>query len=142
MFNQPLRRDLVHKAFEFFEFRGKFTWKRVKTSGDVAGSGKKPTQQKGRGRARQGNKRAPQRKGGGKAHGPVPRSLEFPINNKQRLLALKIMLTAKLFEDRLIFVDTEQLEYPKTQLLEAIVAPFKLDKLCFLTGASPTNNNF
>ena len=72
----------------------------------------------------------------------MPRSLEFPINNKQRLLALKVMLSAKLFEDRLIFVDTEELEYPKTQLLEAIVAPFKQDKLCFLTGTETNNNNF
>ena len=29
-----------------------------------------------------------------------------------------------------------------TQLLEAIVAPFKQDKLCFLTPAEPENNNF
>jgi len=40
--------------------------------GDVAGSGRKPVPQKGRGASRQGNKRAPQRKGGGKAMGPVP----------------------------------------------------------------------
>lgn len=72
----------------------------------------------------------------------MPRSLEFPINNKQRLLALKVMLSAKLFEDRLIFLNTEELEYPKTQLLEAILAPFKQDKLCFLTGTEPNNNNF
>ena len=52
------------------------------------------------------------------------------------------MLSAKLFEDRLIFVDTEELEYPKTQLLEAIVSPFKQDKLCFLVGSEPANNNF
>ena len=138
-FNQPLRRDIVHKVFEYFEHQGKSVWKRAKTSGDVAGSGKKPTPQKGRGAARQGNRRAPQRAGGGKAHGPVPRSLEFPVNNKQRLLALKVMLSAKLFEDRLIFVDSEELEYPKTQLLEAIVAPFKQDKLCFLTGNEASN---
>ena len=55
----------------------------------------------------------------------MPRSLEYPINSKQRLQGLKIMLSAKLFEDKLIFVDSEELEYPKTRLLEAIVAPFK-----------------
>ena len=141
-FNQPLRRDIVHNVFEYFEHKGRTVWKRVKTSGDVAGSGRKPFPQKGRGAARVGNRRAPQRAGGGKAHGPVPRSLEFPINNKQRLMAMKIMLSAKLFEDKLIFVDSEELEYPKTQLLEAIVAPFKQDKLCFLTSNEPSNNNF
>ena len=52
------------------------------------------------------------------------------------------MLSAKLFEDRLIFVDSEELEFPKTQLLEAIVSPFKQDKLCFLTGNQPANLNF
>ena len=52
------------------------------------------------------------------------------------------MLSAKLFEDKIIFVDSEELSYPKTQLLEAIVAPFKQDKLCFLIGSEPANNNF
>lgn len=104
----------MHKVFEYFEHQGKTVWKRVKRSGDVSGSGKKPAPQKGRGAARQGNKRAPQRAGGGKAHGTVPRSLEYPINNKQRLLGLKIMLSAKLFEQKLIFIDSEELQYPKT----------------------------
>lgn len=52
IFNQPLRRDIVHKTFEYFEHLGKSVWKRVKTSGDTAGSGKKPTPQKGSGNAR------------------------------------------------------------------------------------------
>lgn len=99
----------------------------------VQGSGIKPTPQKGRGASRQGNKRAPQRKGGGVSHGPVPRCVGFPINNKLRLLALKTLLSAKLFEQRLIFIDSEAIEYPKTQLLEAIVEPYGADKLCFVT---------
>lgn len=106
----------------------------------VAGSGIKPTPQKGQGRSRQGNKRAPQRKGGGVTHGPVPRALGFPINNKLRLLALKTLLSAKLFEDRLIFIDSEAIEYPKTQLLEAIVEPYGADKLCFVTPSKVDNN--
>ena len=62
--------------------------KRTKRKGDVAGSGKKPAQQKGRGMARIGNKRAPQRAKGGKAHGPVPRDLTEKINGKTRLKAI------------------------------------------------------
>ena len=72
----------MKNVFEYFNHQGKTVWKRVKTPGDTAGSGIKPAPQKGRGAARTGNKRAPQRAGGGKVHGPVPRSLEFPINNK------------------------------------------------------------
>ena len=52
VWNQPLRRDIVHNVFEYFEHKGKTVWKRVKTVGDVAGSGVKPAPQKGRGKAR------------------------------------------------------------------------------------------
>ena len=142
VWNQPLRRDIIHNVFEYFEHRGKSVWKRAKTVGDVSGSGIKPSPQKGSGRARQGNKRAPQRKGGGVAHGPVPRSLEFPINNKKRIMALKCMLSAKLFEDKLVFIDSEQIDFAKTQLLNEIVTPFGLDKLCFLIPQDPDNENF
>ena len=114
VFNLPLRRDIVHNVNRYFRMKGKRTYKMAKTSGDVAGTGKKPTPQKGRGASRQGNRRAPQRAGGGTVHGPVPRDMSFPINEKVRLLALKTMLSAKLYEDRLIFVETEELEYPKT----------------------------
>ena len=140
-FNLPLRRDIVHTAFEYYEHLGKKIWKLAKTKGDVAGSGKKPAPQKGRGMARVGNKRSPTRRGGGVAHGPVPRDLSYPIPHKKKLLALKTMLSAKLFEDRIVFIESADLDYPKTQLLEAIVKPFGIDKLCFVTAQEPPNTN-
>ena len=54
-----MRRDIVKKVYHYFEMKGKQRIKTAKTKGDVAGSGKKPVHQKGRGAARQGNKRAP-----------------------------------------------------------------------------------
>ena len=72
--------------------------KHVKSIGDVSGRGAKPFPQKGRGKARQGNLRAPGRRKGGKAFGPVPREFMFPMNKKIRLIALKSILSAKLFE--------------------------------------------
>ena len=86
----------------------------AKTSGDVAGTGKKPFPQKGRGAGRVGNKRAPQRKKGGVAHGPVCRDLTEKIPRKMRVKALQIMLSAKLFEDRIILIETEKLDHMKT----------------------------
>lgn len=83
-----MRRDIVSKVFHYFNVKGKITTKLVKRVGDVAGSGKKPAPQKGRGKARIGNRRAPQRAGGGAAHGPVPRDLTEKINAKQRVKAL------------------------------------------------------
>jgi large subunit ribosomal protein L4 len=62
------------------------------------------------------------------------------MNAKVRLLALKCMLSAKLFEEKIVFIDSEALEMPKTQLLETIISPFKKDKLCFLTSKSVDEN--
>ena len=42
IYNQPLRRDIVHRVYQYFEHKGKKVWKLAKTVGDVAGSGKKP----------------------------------------------------------------------------------------------------
>ena len=52
------------------------------------------------------------------------------------------MLSAKLFENRIIFIQSEDLEYHKTQVLHQIVKPYGIDKLCFLTGTERMNNNF
>lgn len=43
------------------------------------------------------------------------------------------MLSAKLYEDKIILIDSEELEYPKTQYLEHILKPFQNDKLCIVT---------
>ena len=107
IYNVPLRRDIIKNVYEYWRMKDRYVLKKTRGMGMVAGSGKKPTPQKGRGAARQGNKRAPQRAGGGVAHGVTPRCLGFPINAKLRLLAIKTMLSARLFEDRVIFIDSE-----------------------------------
>lgn len=140
IYNLPLRRDIVKNVFDYWNKKDRYILKKTKDFGMVAGSGIKPVPQKGRGAARQGNKRAPQRKGGGVSHGPVPRCLGYPINHKVRLLAIKTLLSAKLFEDRVVFIDSEAIEYPKTQYLNAIVEPYGHDKLCFVAGESVDAN--
>lgn len=89
IFNLPLRRDLIHNAFYYFRKLGYRTYKTTKTKGTTAGSGKKPFPQKGRGMARQGNKRSPHLKKGGKAHGRVPQDYTIEMNAKQMQLAFK-----------------------------------------------------
>lgn len=76
--------------------KNKVSTKQALTKGMVAGSGKKPRPQKKTGMARIGNKRAPGRWKGGKAHGPKPTIYSFHLNNKIKLKALKALLTSKL----------------------------------------------
>lgn len=73
-----------------------------------------------------GNKRAPGRKKGGKAHGPKPRILRYPLNKKIRLQALKVVLSAKLAEGKLRIIDTEKLDAPKTKEIATVIN--KMDK--------------
>lgn len=49
---------------------------KTKNRGAVSGSGVKPFKQKGTGRSRQGSVRAPEHRGGGVVHGPVPRKYD------------------------------------------------------------------
>lgn len=62
---------------------------KVKTRGEVSGGGRKPYKQKGTGRARQGSIRAPQFKGGGVVHGPVPRDYSQRTPKKMKAAALR-----------------------------------------------------
>ena len=90
--------------------------------------------QKKSGRARQGDKRAPHLWKGGKAHGAKPVNYTFPLNEKVRLIGLKTLLSARLYEEKIILIDSESLEYAKTKYLNEIIKPFKTDRLLFLTG--------
>lgn len=116
------------------------TFKTVMTRGDVAGSGAKMRPQKKSGRARQGDKRAPHLKKGGKPHGSVPMDYTFPINEKIRLLALKTLLSARLYEEKIVLIDNEKLDYPKTKYLHEIISPYKRDKILFLTPFNADEN--
>lgn len=77
----------------------------TKTRGEVQGSSRKIYKQKGTGRARQGTIRAPHRVGGGIAFGPVPREFSLKINKKMKQKALFSVLSDKLKDKKIYFVD-------------------------------------
>ena len=72
---------------------------------DVQGTTKKPYRQKGTGNARQGSLRAPQFRGGGIVHGPVPHSHAYSLPKKVRRLGLISALSQKHAEGKLIVLD-------------------------------------
>ena len=87
----------------------------TKTRAEVRGGGRKPWRQKGTGRARQGSIRAPQWIKGGIALGPKPRSYKYTVNKKERRLAVKSMLSAKVLEQSLVVVDKLAFDEIKTK---------------------------
>jgi large subunit ribosomal protein L4 len=100
----------------------------AKTKGraEVRGSSRKLYKQKGTGRARHGSIRAQQYVGGGKAHGPQPRSYAYRPTRKQRLGALKSALSLKLQEGTLTIVDNFQLQEVKTKGLVEVLGVLKV----------------
>jgi large subunit ribosomal protein L4 len=93
----------------------------TKTRGEVRGGTHKMWRQKGTGRARQGDRRAPHWKGGGVVFGPHPRDYHQDLPRKMRRLALCSALSARAADDTLIVVDELALPAPKTKEMRAVL---------------------
>jgi large subunit ribosomal protein L4 len=94
----------------------------TKGRGEVRGGGKKPWKQKGTGRARHGSTRSPIWVGGGVAHGPInSKDYTVKINKKVRAKALATVLSKKLADSEVIFIDSLKLGEPKAKEAKAII---------------------
>ena len=111
------------------------------TRGEVARTGAKMYKQKGTGRARHHSARAPQFRGGGKAHGPVSRSHAHDLPKKVRALALRHALSAKVKASDLIIIDDLAAAEAKTKLLISQFANLGLEN-ALLIGGSEIDANF
>lgn len=107
---------------------------------DIARTGAKMYKQKGTGRARHSSARAPQFRGGGKAHGPVARSHEHDLPKKVRALGLKHALSAKAKASNLIVIDELKLAEAKTKALVANLATLGLTNALVIGGAELDQN--
>ena len=99
---------------------------KTKTRGEVSGGGRKPYRQKGTGRARQGSTRAPQWVGGAIIFGPIPRSYDYKVNRKIRRLAMRIVLSDKVREQKFIVLDNLALESYKTKGMVSVLNNLKV----------------
>ncbi|WP_455478877.1 50S ribosomal protein L4 [Bartonella sp. B10] len=108
---------------------------------DVARTGAKMFKQKGTGRARHSSARAPQFRGGGKAHGPVVRSHVHDLPKKIRALGLRFALSAKLKSNSLIVVDELSVENAKTKVLVSGFSKIGFNN-ALLVGGRELDTNF
>ena len=94
--------DLMHRSVLRQQSHSRQGTASTLTRAEVRGGGRKPYKQKGTGRARQGSIRTPLRPGGGIIFGPKPRTYNLAMNRKERRLALRTALMARI--DDLIVV--------------------------------------
>lgn len=113
----------------------------TKLRSEVAGSGKKIFRQKGLGVGRAGDKRAPQRRGGGVVFGPRPRSYSQKLNKKVRKLAFKRALIDQADTDNLVVIEDFSLDAPKTKILDSVLNKIVPDTTRLLLVADQHNEN-
>ena len=107
---------------------------------EIARTGAKMYRQKGTGRARHHSARAPQFRGGGKAHGPVVRSHAHDLPKKVRALGLKHALSAKLRSEDLIVIDDFVAKEAKTKGLLESFGKLGLTNALLIGGAELDSN--
>lgn len=115
VFGVAVRTDLLHRMVSYQLSKRRAGTHKTKTISEISGTTKKPFNQKGGGRARQGSLRSPQFRGGATIFGPVVRSHAFDMPKKVRSLALKVALSAKAAEGKLVVLDQAKLSAPKTK---------------------------
>lgn len=119
--------NIVHSVLVNYLANQRQGTQSTKTRAEVSGGGKKPWRQKGTGRARQGSTRSPQWIKGGIALGPKPRSYRYTVNKKERRLAIKSILSAKVLEKELTVVDKLEVEEIKTKIMAKALTDLKVE---------------
>lgn len=125
LFNLPWNADLVHQVVVSMQSSSRHSIAHTKTRGEVSGGGKKPWQQKGTGRARHGSTRSPLWVGGGIAHGPrSDKNYDRKVNRKAKTKALYTILSKKLRDNEILFVDPISFEKPKAKDAKSTIMAF------------------
>ena len=98
------------------------------------GGGRKPWPQKHTGRARSGSIRAPQFRGGGIVFPPLPRSYRQNTPKRVRRMAIRMTLSDKVREGKLIVLDSLAMEQPKTKLMVNVLAALNVSSSVLLVA--------
>ncbi|ORY89536.1 ribosomal protein L4/L1 family-domain-containing protein [Syncephalastrum racemosum] len=121
VFNEALRRDILHRVVVWQRDGMRQGTASTKTRSEVAGTSKKQAPQKGRGKARIGDGKAPQFVGGGIAFGPKPRDHSTELPRKVQEMGLRVALSTKYAQDQLKIVKSFEVESHKARALLPIL---------------------
>jgi large subunit ribosomal protein L4 len=135
IFGLEPRDDILQRMVRYQLARKQQGTHKAKGRSEIARTGAKMYKQKGTGRARHHSARAPQFRGGGKAHGPVVHSHDHDLPKKVRALALRHALSAKVKAADLIIIDDLLSAEAKTKVLVSQFAKLGLENALLIGGA-------
>ncbi|GMG88645.1 50S ribosomal protein L4 [Biformimicrobium ophioploci] len=132
-FGREFNQDLVHQAVVAYMAGGRQGTKAQKNRSAVSGGGKKPWRQKGTGRARAGTIRSPLWRSGGVTFAAEPRDHSVKLNRKMYRAALRCILSELARQERLVVVESFDVDAPKTKQLVAKMAQYDLSEALIVT---------
>lgn len=114
--------DLVHQVVTSMMSDARDSIAHTKDRSEVRGGGKKPWRQKGTGRARHGSRRSPIWVGGGITFGPRnEKDFSRKVNKKMKTKALYTILSQKVRDGEVLFVDALTFAEPKTKDAKEVI---------------------
>lgn len=121
VFGLPVNEDVIWYAINNELANMRVGTASTKGRAEVHGTNRRPYAQKGTGRARQGDVKAPQFVGGGTVFGPKPRDYSFMMPRKAKRLAMKSILSLKAQNETLKVVEDFSVASGKTKDLVAVL---------------------
>jgi len=133
-FAREYNEDLVHQVVTAYMAAARQGTRAQKSRSDVRGGGKKPWRQKGTGRARAGTIRSPIWRSGGVTFAARPQDHSQKVNRKMYRAALRSIMSELARQDRLVVVESLELEAPKTKLLVKQLGDYGLENVLIVSA--------
>ena len=134
--------DIIHQYVRYQNAKSRQGSHKTKSRSEVSGRSKKPFSQKGTGNARQGSNKPPNFRGGAVSMGPINRDHSFNLNKKEKKLALKSALSIKFSEDKVVIIDSFQINSLKTKQLNIDLKQFNFKSALFIYSENGLDKNF
>jgi large subunit ribosomal protein L4 len=134
-FNEPL----IHQVVTAYQAGGRQGTRAQKNRAAVRGGGAKPWAQKGTGNARAGTIRSPIWRGGGKVFPAQTQNFEQKVNKKMYRAAVRSILSELVRQERLVTVDSLQMDAPGTKGLVAKLHKLGASNALILTAEDDRN---
>jgi len=138
-FAREYNEALVHQVVTAYLAGARQGTRAQKNRSAVAGGGRKPWRQKGTGRARAGTIRSPIWRSGGVTFAASPQDHSQKVNKKMYRAAMRSILSELARTERLLVVESFDVEQPKTKLLVEQLKGFGVDNVLIVANEVDQN---
>ncbi|MEO0144847.1 MAG: 50S ribosomal protein L4 [candidate division WOR-3 bacterium] len=141
IFNVKIKPHVIWEVIKMYQANRRQGTHSAKNRSEVKGSRRKIWAQKHTGRARHGDRYAPIFVGGGQAHAIKPRDYSYEVPKKVLKLALKMALSDRAKENKIIVFENFLIDTIKTKRIYELLKKLNLEdkKVLFVPGGYNKN---